>query len=69
LLLDRNVKYRTRLQIESPGLIKAYVNDVLVTSLAFNTSLLPPLMNPNMGGNAKAAVRIVHDNFLVRKLD
>jgi hypothetical protein len=50
-------------------LIKAYVNDVLVTSLAFNTSLLPPLMNPNMGGNAQAALRIVHDNFVVRKLD
>ena len=68
-VLDRNVNYRTRLQIDSPGLIKAYVNDVLVTSLAFNTSLLPPLMNPNMGGNAQAALRIVHDNFLVRKLD
>ena len=69
LLLDRNVNYRTRLQIDSPGLIKAYVNDVLVTSLAFNTSLLPPLMNPNMGGNAQAALRIVHDKFVVRKLD
>jgi hypothetical protein len=69
LSLDRNVNYRTRLQIDSPGLIKAYVNDLLVTSLAFDTLLLPPLMNPNMGGNAQAALRIVHDNFLVRKLD
>jgi hypothetical protein len=69
LVLDRGVNYRTRLEVEAPGLIKAYVNDLLVTSLSFDVSLLPPLMNPNMGGNAQNTLRIVHDNFLVRRLD
>lgn len=69
VLLDRNVNYRTRLEVGAPGVVKLYVNDVMVASLAFNLSLLPAEMNPNMGGNAQNTLRIVHDNFLVRKLD
>lgn len=69
LPLDRGVNYRTRLEVEAPGTIKAYVNDVLVTSLAYDLSLLPAEMNPNMGANAQNTLRIVHDNFLVRKPD
>ena len=69
VVLDRNVTYRTRLEVAAPGLVKLFVNDVQIASQPFDLSLLPTEMNANMGGNAQATLRIVHDNFLVRKLD
>ncbi len=68
--LAAGVTYRARLVVEAPSTIKAYVNDTLVTTLVYGAlSDFPAAMNPDIGANAKAPVRIIHDNLTVRSFD
>jgi hypothetical protein len=68
--LTPGVTYRARLIVEPPSTIKAYVNNTLVTTLVYSgLTGFPSEMNPDVGANAKASVRIAHDNLTVRSLD
>ena len=68
--LSTEVTYRVRLVVEAPSTIKAYVNDTLVTTLVYGALAdFPAAMNPDIGANAQAPVRIIHDNLTVRSSD